>query len=303
MYNATSIISRLPSHFRAYDEDSILYKLINAIAKNLEVAEEDINSIMMSRWFATADLVDLENIGVMFGIEHLPSENPDQTRARLFSTIQDLLRGLGTVDSIRRLVEAAVGHEPEIVENPPRAGSSPLRLLRPGEKWAEFCNSVNDSKTTIYIRGLTTTRNPTLTCLTTQETVRYNGLLRKGAVLTILPDGQASLAGIDVSDKIGFSTEAPLRLPTGDSEWCYTDSNALLDSAKFDEAALAEEGAQMVELKMEWRERAPAMFEVRLPTGVGDEQLRHKVVKLVEGVRTAGVVAEVVFGDEVSLGF
>ena len=298
MHNTASILNRLPSHFQAYDEESILYKLINAIGKNLEVAEEDVNSIMMSRWFGTADPVDLENIGALFGIEHLQTETSAQYKSRLFSTIQDLLRGLGTVDSIRRLVEAAVGLEPEIVENPPRAVSSPLRLLKPGEKWAEVCNSVIDSEPTIYVRGLTTTRNPTLTCLTTQETVRYNGLLRKGAALTILPDGQASLAGIDVSAKISFSAEAPPRLPKGDSEWLYTDSNAFLDHAKFDEAALAEEGAQMVELKMEWRERAPAAFVVRLPAGVDDERVRQKVVKLVESVRTAGVVAEVEFGDD-----
>ena len=46
MYNTDRIINRLPGHFQAYNKDSILNKLISAIGKNLEAAEEDINSIM-----------------------------------------------------------------------------------------------------------------------------------------------------------------------------------------------------------------------------------------------------------------
>ncbi len=297
MHNTERIIGRLPSHFQAYNKDSNLYKLIDAIGKNLQVTEDDINAIMMSRWFATADSVDLDKIGVLFGIERLQAETFVKYKTRLYSTIQDLLVGMGTVESVRKLVRAAVGIDPEIIENPPRRASSPLRLLKPGDKWKVLCDSVIDAKPTIYLRGVATTRNPTLTNLTTQETVRYKGLLRKGAVLTIFPDGEAALAGIDVTDKIQVSSERALRLPKAASEWLYTDGSALLGYAKFDEAALADEGVYMVELKMEWTERRPAAFTVRLPRDNRDEGIKLEVERAVECVRTAGVVAEVEFGD------
>jgi hypothetical protein len=297
MHNTERVIGRLPRHFQAYNKDSNLYKFVNAIGKNLHVTEEDINAIMMSRWFATADDVDLNKIGALFGIERLQAETFIKYKTRLYSTIQDLLVGMGTVESIRKLVRAAVGIEPEIIENPPRRASSPFQALKPGDRWKVFCDSVVEARPTIYLKGVATTRNPTLTNLTNQETVTYKGLLRKGAVLTIFSEGQASLAGIDVADKILVSSDRALWLPKATSEWLYTDSSALLGHAKFDEAALAEDGAWMVELKMEWCERRPAAFGVRLTAGVGDEQERQKIMKLVESVRTAGVVAEVEFGE------
>ena len=213
------------------------------------------------------------------------------------------MEGMGTVASIRRFIQATTGITPEIVENPARAAASGARMLKPGDKWTEFCNSVVDSVPTINIRGITTTRDPTLTNLTTGESVTYQGLLRKGAVLTIYPDGKASLAGINVSDKIQIDSGKPPRLTKATSEWIYTDANAFLDYGKFDECAFADESAYMVEVGMEWVEREPAAFTVRLLRSTlktdNENRLKKEIQDLVESVRTAGVVVNVEFCDVV----
>jgi hypothetical protein len=293
MQNTERIIGRLPSHFQAYNKNSILYKFIDAIGISIEFAEEDINQILLSRWISTADQDELERVGKLFGVNSFDREDLELYRTRIVATVHDLVNGRGTPASIRRFIKTGTGLDPEIVENPTVEALPPSKFLKPGDRWEMFCNSVVDAEPIMYIRGVTTTRNPTITNLSTGESVTYNGLLRKGATLTIYPDGKASLTGIDVSDKVRVRAEKELRLPKGRSVWVYTDANAFIDTAKFNESAFAEVNTVTVELKMEWTERQPAAVVVNVPVGSDDEELKMEIQDLLERVRTVGVTFKI----------
>lgn len=293
MQNTDRITGRLPSHFQAYEKNSILYKFIDAIGKSIELAEEDINKILLSRWISTADKDELERIGKLFGVNSFDREDLELYRRRIVTTVNDLAKGRGTPTSIRRFIKTGTGLDPEIVENPTVDASPPSKFLKPGDRWEMFCNSVIDAEPIIYIRGVTTTRNPTITNLSTSESVTYNGLLRKGATLTIYPDGKASLTGIDVSDKIQVRSQKYLRLPKGRSVWVYTDANAFIDNAKFDESAFAEVNTVTVKLKMEWTDRQPATVVVKVPGNRANDKLKMELQDLLERVRTAGVTFKI----------
>lgn len=293
MNNTVRIINRFPSHYEAYDQSSILYKLIDTIGRSIELAEEDINKILLSRWIPTADQEELERIGKLFGINSFEQEDLELYRIRVVTTVHDLVNGRGTPTSIRRFIKAGTGLDPEIVENPTVEASPPSKLLKPGDRWEMFCNSIIDAEPIIFIRGVTTTHNPTITNLSTSESVTYNGLLRKGATLTIYPDGKASLTGIDVSDKIQIRADKDLRLPKGRSVWVYTDANAFIDNAKVKENSFTEVNTVTVELKMEWTERQPATVVVKVPGDGANDKLKMEVQDLLERVRTVGVTFKI----------
>jgi hypothetical protein len=210
-----------------------------------------------------------------------------------------------------------MGIEPEIIENPTKAIDGGQHLLKAGDKWVEECRSAIEPKPKITIQSLTTVRNPTVANLSTEETVTYIGLLRPGAFLTIYPNGSASLAGIDVSERIETTHQKIPGLSRPYSEWVYQDMNAFLDAGTFDYATLASEARYSVIVELHWEEARPASFIVKLPLysnkyrpseemaeadltkSIGYEQeLRQEVRNLVEKVKTAGVDAHINFWDD-----
>lgn len=317
MQNKARMVNRLPEYMNATDRDSLLHSLLDSIGIELERSEDRVTDIMTSKWFPVASLPDLERIGSLFGVERLTGEELRAYKQRLYSTVQELLKGIGTVESIRILVTATMGFEPEIIENPNKPITGGPRLLKAGDKWVEECQSVLEPKPIITIHALTTVRNPTIANLMTGDSVSYNGLLRSGAFLVIHPDGRASLAGINVTDRIVLSQNVLPSISRPTSEWVYQDLNAFLDSSKFGEATLAGEERYSVIVQLRWEEAKPASFIVKLPLysnkyrpteelsdrelheSIGYEQeLRQEVRNLVEKVKTAGVEAQINFWDD-----
>ena len=317
MRNKERMVNRLPEYMNATSEISHINRLLATIGSEISNSEDKIGSIMTSKWFPVASLEDLERIGNMFSVDRLTGEKFQDYKTRLFSTIQELLKGVGTVESIRALVTATMGFEPTIMENPksPRTGGS--RLLKAGDKWFEECYSVKEPTPIITIHSITTVRNPTIANLSNGESITYYGLLRPGAFLLIHPDGRASLAGIDVTNRIETSHNKVPGISRPRSEWVYQDLNAFLDSSRFGDATLAGGEKYSVIVELRWEESKPASFIVKLPlysnkfspteeisetelrTSIGYErELRQEVRNLVEKVKTAGIEAQINFWDD-----
>jgi hypothetical protein len=301
----------------ATNKNTLIFSILNNIGSSLSEGEDRIADIMTSKWFPVASLPDLERIGSLFDLDRLTGEDLATYKTRLYTTIQELLKGVGTVESIRALVTAAMGLEPEIIENPRLPLSGGSRLLKAGDKWIEECKSVIEPTPTITIHTITSVRNPTISNLNTGESITYNGLLRPGAFLTIHPNGRASLAGIEVSERLTKSHNRVPVLSRPRSEWVYHDLNLFLDSGKFDEATFAGSEKYSIVVELHWEEARPASFIVKLPlysnkfrpteeisttdleTSIGYEQeLRQEVRNLVDKVKTAGVEAQINFWDD-----
>ncbi len=319
MRNKERMANRLPEFMNATSEETLVSSVLGTFGKEVENAEDRITDIMTSKWFPVAALPDLERIGALFGVDRLTGETLIDYRTRLFSTVQELLKGVGTVESIRALVTATMGFEPEIIENPKKPLTGGQRLLKAGDKWIEECKSVIEPLPTITIHTITTVRNPTIANLKNDESITYNGLLRSGAFLVIYPEGRASLAGIDVSDRIESSHNKVPGVSRPRSEWVYQDQNAFFDSSTFGAATLAGAEKYSVIVELHWDESKPASFIVKLPlysnkyrpteeiseadlvATIGYEQeLRQEVRNLVEKVKTAGVEAQINFWDDFS---
>ena len=314
MKNTERMIARLPQYLEAHREGSILRSVLESFGSEMEDVENALENLMRSKWFFHADLPDLERTGILFGIPRLPGEPKAPYRRRFFLTVRELLTGAGTVESISNIVEAIIGAAPEIEENPPEIARGPWRELSANEIWREYNKSVEEDRATIIIRALARVRNPTITNLTTEESITYTGILRRGAVLRILSDGSASLAGIDVTGRMVYSISderqeevLPPRIPKMYSEWSYSDATAFFDYAHFSEAVFAAGRKEQVAVRMSWTRYKPATFDVRIPlyskTGrskesVGYERhLRQEVRHLVDHVKCAGVMANINFYD------
>ncbi len=314
MLNTERMANRLPMYLEAYRENSTIRAVLDAFGREMERAEENLGKLMKSKWFFHADLGDLERMGLLFGIPRLPGEMKVPYRQRFYLTVKELLTGAGTIDSISKIVEATIGTSPDIEENPAEIVESPVRELGSDSAWSEYNKSVKEDRPVITIRPLTRVRDPTVTNITTQESITYRGLLRKGSMLRILPDGTASLAGIDVSSRLEFykddqrQTEVLTpRVPKMHSEWKYTDGTGFFDYAHFSEAVFAAAAKNQVAVQLRWIRYRPATFNVRMALyskggrsteSIGYEKhLRQEVRHLVDHVKSAGVKANINFYD------
>jgi hypothetical protein len=285
------MVTYLPRHFQAYNENSLIYKFLDVIGESIEVAEVDLNNIMLSKWLSTADKTDIERLGRTFGIYYLPNEDLPEHRIRIKRTIYDLINGRSTPASICAFMKSISGIDLEIIENPVIENDSGSLFIRSGDKWELFCNSVEEAKPMIYIRGITNVRNPRITNIRTNESVEYQGLLRKGTLLKISAEGGGWLTGINVTDKIIFNADRDFKIPKGKSEWQYTDSNAFFNYAKFNHNVFAEVNASLVEVKINWFEHEPAvvMVRVKMPENNGNNISKTEIEDILEMVRPAGV--------------
>ncbi len=311
MKSTGRMVNRLPDFYQAEREDSTINILVDSFAETLSHFEEQINNIMRSRWFEVADIEDLERIGALFGLDRVTGEGAEAYRERLRVTINELLQGAGTVESVRTLVEATILTEPEIIENPKVIAKSEEHILSSDGAWRELNNSIAEDYPTIMIRGLSNVRNPTFTNVSAEEWVRYEGRLRKGAYLIINPDLSAKLAGIDVTDRIKANADHTPRITKQFSDWRYTDMTARFSLTRFDESTFRGSESDAVSVQMTWEEAQPAVFIVRMPlypkkeeTGERvagyEKHLRDLVWHLVDSVKTAGVLANVNYWDDFS---
>lgn len=298
----------LPAHFHT-DEDTILNKLIECIAIQLDDARANITNLMKSKWVDFCNIKDLEKLAALFNIKRLKQETDTNFRQRLKDTVREMLRSTCTPDAIQKLVEAMIGIKPEIIENPQVLRTTQEFYLYSGQRWAVRSNGIKVVNPTITIRALETVRNPTVINLNAEEAVTCRGVLRKGAYLIINSDCSANVGGIDISDTIKSTSPHTPPILKGDAEWCYTDATALFNTAKFDTASFGAHAKHTVGITLKWDESQAAVFLVKMPlyTKKGDRktisfesELRQEVKKVVDSIKPAGVIAKVNYWDDFS---
>jgi len=318
MLNTERIISRFPDHLQAGNKNSLLYQIIKAFGNEVNVLEDNLGDLMRSHWFDVCDIEDIEQMGQLFGIPRIIDEELEDYRTRFFLTVQELISGAGTVESIRNIVSATMGSPPEIIENPVYLVESDEHLVASGNGWNEEVKSIKEIHPTIKIQAIVNTRDPTITNVITGEWIKYKGLLRRGAYLTLFPNGMGKMMGIDIADRLSFGSfsgpEKFVKTPIinkGDSHWVYTDKNGFYGQARFDESVFCAGEPFTVKIRMKWEEYTPATFVVRIPLyqkrrtdgtrsedSIGySKHLRQEVRNLVDAVKTAGVMANINFHD------
>ncbi len=97
-----AILDSLPAPW-AIAADSLSGQLVNSLALELDAAQEDIERLRRTHWVEHAyQLVDLEALAALVGVERLPWEAQELFRARLLPTVRARLAGaLGPLDMQR----------------------------------------------------------------------------------------------------------------------------------------------------------------------------------------------------------
>lgn len=199
-----------------------------------------------------------------------------------------------------------------LVENPERVRRSKQLRDRGGRvsqlfRWREHNGGLDPARMILRISGVAGgTANPVVANLTTRELIGYRGHLRRGETVRI-ENGTASLDGRDVGDRLfsipGFTLGAANQTldfanhPTpsmarGDNDLFFATlgiwnerafdrvafhpddpemREAAFDQTLFDHAIYPE--GPMAQLELQWIEREPASFEVRLPRTIVIEPL------------------------------
>jgi hypothetical protein len=289
--NARRLINRLPEHYHAYDEKSLINIILHVIGEELDRAENAINALRVSRWIDFADYTDLRRLGKLIGVQPNFDESSDEFRTRLRVTIDELMVGMGTVDSLNKLIETTIGVTPEIIENPRTLEISDEKIVSSGEGWFVHNRSMAVTNPTIYVSGINDTLNPSIINVTTQESVTFHGVLKKGDYLVIHSDCKSVLSGEDVSNKITSTTGRTPTLPIGISEWRYIDASGSFDYSKFDNATFCSEKTG---IQLRWEKSEPATFVVKLPI----KKMKQDIRELIDNVKPAGVIAKVNYWDK-----
>jgi len=258
MPRAEKVTQHLPPIYGAEDHTTLLFQVIQAIARVMDDYENALFEVMRGHWVDHADvLADLTGLGALFDIRRREEEGLKAYRQRLKQTVAAYLAGVGTVQVVKDIAAATLGIAKEsaaydlieIIENPPRLATSGWREVSYLSEWRitvqgfeplDEQGDPKDIKPTILIAGVgERTVNPIVMSLTTETLVGFQGFVPNGQVLIIQPDGTASLDGVDVTERVYvrgvslfdqayfdqdyFSTQAmgTPTLPRGTSIWRY----------------------------------------------------------------------------------
>jgi hypothetical protein len=206
-------------------KDSIVSRLLDAFALEMEVFEEDIDRMRQTHWIRFAyRLEDAKALGALMGIEPLPWERLDSFRERLLTLIEARLKGaLGPVEVRRFVYQYLFGAErvmgvtlvpgiqtvtfeqaykpPDrrplfrplaLVENPPKRRRSGTLEARGGRvpylyRWQESNKGLQETVVEFHVTGVIGGRPavPVIVNLSTGDLIGYAGRLA-------LPDGKYS---------------------------------------------------------------------------------------------------------------
>jgi hypothetical protein len=263
---ADDIADRLPHFYMTWDSDAAISTVIRSVARVLDGTETDLIEVLRSHWVDTAQVTDLDRLGMMLSTRRKAGEGDQEYRGRLKTAIIGYSGG-GTQNSIRIMMRIALGLSEEypidIIENPPAAMKKSWTVPANGE-WTVDPVSIAGSEPQITLAVETPDveiNNPTITNIDTGESITFNGKMSKGDVLK-LSGGRATLNGVDWTGML--SSTAPIKLPRGKTRWKYSEaigSNlGAFDMAYFDKSVFAVEIATTV--TFEWTAYLPAAFEV-----------------------------------------
>ncbi|MBS7654097.1 MAG: hypothetical protein QXU95_01045 [Candidatus Bathyarchaeia archaeon] len=297
MKRTKRILNRFPDFYKVWDENSRIFKIINAVGKRLEEADKDTNAILRAHWVDTAFGEDIDRLGAIFNLKRRVGEEDSEYRSRLKRAIMDF-KGGGTVSAILSSVKMTLGlpenYQLELVENPPITLERTLEV-RTGDTWFMSSNSVLDAVPSITITTETadmTIINPTILNIDTGEKISFNGEIRAGEKLK-MGDGRATLNGIDVTERLTV-TGFPRLLRKG-SAWKYSEqveeTIGRFDTSSFDESVFAV-GIPTAKIIFNWVAYQPATFEIKIPKDVISVKRDLSILEeVVYAVKASGVKA------------
>jgi hypothetical protein len=112
-YKTERLVTLFPDVYAAEDTASLLYKLLDAIGRELMAADEAVKQLLQSHWVDYAAGLALDGLGAIFGVERrrLPDGRPETDEAfRLrLKSIVPLFTGGGTRLAILGAVRSALG--------------------------------------------------------------------------------------------------------------------------------------------------------------------------------------------------
>lgn len=297
MQRTQRILDRLPSFYKTWDPNSLLFKVVYSLAKRLDEAQKDLVAILRAHWVDKALTRDLDSLGALYSLSRNPGEADGEYRTRLKLAIMEY-KGGGTRSAVLTAVTTVLRlpreYPLELVENPPQEARREVQV-RTGESWWQSSESVVDATPSIEIQVATeggTVTNPTLVNTGLDASLTFQGTLASGDRLRIA-DSRADLNGADVTDRLLVSS-VPKLLRRG-STWRYTErlkqAIGVFDVARFDEAIFPV-GVAAVHIDFHWVAYQPATFELRLPK---DALARRGdlpwVQAVVDAIKAAGVQA------------
>jgi hypothetical protein len=291
------ISNRLPRFYKHWEQDSLVFTLLEAVIKQLDEAEERITDMMKAHWVDTAVGDELDKLGDLFGLSRLAEEKDAPYRARLKRAVTEY-EGGGTVSTILAAVKALIRAQSEedvqIIENPPTSASAEF-VVRAGDKWTLGSNSIEDAQPnlTMTVEETGGVSNPQVMNLDTGESITFKGKLKSGQKL-VIKKKKALIDDQDISQKVSPQT-VPQLLRRG-STWKYSESLeklvGLFDTAKFDEHTFAVK-IPAVKIRFEWTRLQPATFEVRIKSKAleGSGYSVPYLENVVNSMKAAGVNA------------
>ncbi len=297
MKRTERILNRFPDFYKVWDENSRIFKIINAVGKRLEEADKDTNAILRAHWVDTAFREDIDRLGAIFNLKRRMGEEDSEYRSRLKRAIMDF-KGGGTVSAILSSVKMTFGlpenYQLELVENPPITVERTLEV-RTGDTWFMSSNSVLDAVPSITIITETadmTIINPTILNIDTGEKISFNGEIGAGEKLKI-GDGRATLNGMDVTERLTV-TSFPRLLRKG-SMWKYSEqveeAIGRFDISSFNESIFAV-GIPTAKIIFNWVAYQPATFEIKIPKDVISGKKDLSILEeVVHTIKASGVKA------------
>lgn len=289
------ISSRLPHFYTSWDSGSSVAEFIAAQGKRSDEYEKELVSIMRAHWVDTAHGEDLDRIGAIFSVKRRENEPDKEYRNRLKTAIISY-KGGGTIYAIQMLVKIALklpqDSPVKIVENP-QVSQKRTWKTSAGREWDVNPRSVRASIPAVTLSVETEkarVTNPTLTNMTTGESISFNGDIACGDILDIR-NGKATLNDKNCTDKLSVTT-VPW-LPRKKSRWQYMENIGAnvgtFDNGRFDQSVFVID--VITSVIFEWQAHVPALFDLYLP---GDLLLKSGIKidtmqDLVDSVKACGV--------------
>lgn len=293
------ICSRLPRFYKSWMEDSILYKLIKAISRELDFSHGLVVEMMKSHWVDTASSKDLDMMGSIFKLGRMLGEDDGRYRARLKRAIVDFTGG-GTIASITSTLKELVKDEVKIVENPPVEALYEVKVMS-GDTWLLGSSSVEETTLPeITIEAEDVIENPEIMNVDFNESISFKGRLERGDKL-IIGNGRCLLNGVDVTDRVSMRNIPKLYRKA--STWRYSElireRIGAFDVTRFDESIFAV-SIPKATIRFRWVRYQPATFKVQVKreslnrSGISEKYMQE----ILNYMKAAGVKAFIeVIGD------
>lgn len=288
------ILRRVPSHIA---RGRIVETLVEDVATEVALVERGIQNLMESRWIDVAEGSDLDGTASLFLLRRAPEEGDEAFRHRILLTLREILAGSGTIESLKKIIMATLGIEPEIIENPPMRRYAEFKVGTGGD-FTIRNRGLGTGRVVALIRPMINIKDIKITCVTSGSSVRFDHQLRQGDMLLLLPEGRAILNGEDVTQHM--DPKATPVMPRGESLWRYSDNQGRFNYSQFDESVFAGSRGNVVEVGINWEERTPATVKISLPLEITRQDqvyLQREMRNLANKVRTAGVAQLINFYD------